>query len=459
MSRPERALSARTSLRSAVAPAILAVLLGAQALLLARLLHNGTNYDEGVYLAAVDAIRHGQELGTQVFAAQFPGFYDILRAAAAVGGATVPGIRAGFLAIFCLAVVGAWLIGRFHGGTPGAAITAGLFVVAPPLDLFGSQVIADTPALAFTLLAVGLATLGGPVAAVAAGVAFALGLSIKLTAVTALPALLWYLRRRALPALGGAAAVGLALLGLHADQLDSFWTSAVRYHELARSTPAVIPDPHRQIVDQIPRRTPFFWVAAASVVVAATDLVRRRRLETWPLWLWTALAVVFLLLHAPLHYNHLVLFPGVLAVSAGATIAGLSRRHAAVWAVCAMVLAAAYLQQWDRVNAARFPEPPSNVSAAKALARLTPRSAMTVDDRPTISFLAHRRVVGPLVDLAVLRFETGSLEDQQVIRKLGQASAVVISRSLRGHPRILAAVRRAFALRYDRGGVRIWVRR
>ena len=61
---------------------------------------------------------------------------------------------------------------------------------------------------------------------------------------------------------------------------------------------------------------------------------------------------------------------------------------------------------------------------AKALARLTPPGALTVDDRPIVSFLARRRVVGQLVDLAFLRWETGSLDDAKVIRGLAPARAV-----------------------------------
>ena len=182
------------------------------------------------------------------------------------------------IGVFCLGTVGAWLIGRRFGGTPGAALTAGLFVVAPPLDLFGSQVIADTPALALTVLAVGLATIGGPVAAVGAGIAFALGLSVKLTAVTAVPALVWYLRRRTLFAVSAALVVGFVLLALHAGQLGSLWESAVRYHEDARSTPAVIPHPHRQILDQIPHRTPFFWLAVAAILLPSP---RSRGVADW----------------------------------------------------------------------------------------------------------------------------------------------------------------------------------
>jgi hypothetical protein len=87
-----------------------------------------------------------------------------------------------------------------------------------------------------------------------------------------------------------------------------------------------------------------------------------------------------------------------------------------------------------------------------------PSDALVVDDRPIISFLGDRRVVGQLVDTAFLRFETGSLTDAKVIDGLGRADAVVVSRSLRTRPRVLAYVRQHFRRAYDRGDVRIYVR-
>ena len=190
-----------------------------------------------------------------------------------------------------------------------------------------------------------------------------------------------------------------------------------------------------------------------------TEIARRRRLDSWPLWLWSALTVVFLLLHAPLHYNHLILFPGVLAVAVGATLAPVVQARPALWALAAVVLTAAYVQQWHRVETGRFNEATSNVAASRALERLIPAGSLTIDDRPIISFRAHRQVVGPLIDLATLRFETRSLTDEKVLSELHSASAVVISRELRRHPRVLRALDESFRLRYDHGGVRIWVRR
>jgi hypothetical protein len=444
--------------RAAAELAGVVAIVALQALLDGRLLHAATNFDEGVYLAAADALHHGQRLGSDVFAAQFPGFYDLLRVLSLPDPWSVAGIRAAFVGVFCLGAVGAWLVGRRYGGGLGGAVTAGLWVVAPPLDLFGSQVIADTPALALMVLAIGLATIGGTVAAVAVGIVFALSLSIKLSALAALPALVAFLGRRSLPATAAALVTGAVILLIHAGALGSLWAGGVRYHQDARSTPAVIPHPHRQILDQIPHRTPFFVLAVLAIVVALVQLVRRRGLSTWPLWASTAAGVLFLLLHAPLHYNHLVVFPGLLALAVGATLASVLPATRAVAAVAAIVLAAAYVQQWHRVGEATAGEPATNVAAAHALAELAPPSARTIDDRPIISFLAHRHVVGPLVDLAKLRFETGSLTDEKVIARLDDAQAVVVSRELRDHPRILDAVRSRFHLRYDRGGVRIFVR-
>jgi len=443
---------------------LLAAILVAQAILFARPLHSATNYDEGVYLASLDALRHGQALGSQVFAAQFPGFYDLLRGLSYLTGVGVAPIRAGLLAVTLAGTVGGWLVGRRFGGREGGLLTAAFLTIAPPLDLFSYQVIADTPALALTVLALGLATLPASAAAVASGCVFGAALSVKLTALTAAPALLWLLRYRIRLALAGFGSM-LGLLALaHARALDDLWTSAVTYHDQARSTPAVIPHPYHQIFDQIPRSTPFFWLAAAAIATVVAYLAANRHLRTWPLWLWVVLGLLFLLAHKPLHYNHLVVLPFALAVAAGATLgAALERQRwpvrPAVTMVIALLLVGAFAQQWNRVAQADTPEPASNTAAAHALAQLTPSAALTVDDRPIISFAAHRRVLCQLVDLARLRFETGSLTDAKVIAELPQADAVVVSRTLRGRAKVLSYVRVHFSRRYDRDGVEIWVRR
>jgi len=446
---------------------LLAVALAAQALLFFRPLHSAVNYDEAVYLAALDALRHGQVLGSQVFAAQFPGFYDLLRGLSYVFGLSVAGIRTGLLCVYFLGTFGGWLVGRRFGGALGGLLVAAFLTIAPPLDLFGYQVIADTPTLALTLLALGVATLPGTVAAVVAGALFAGALSIKLTAVTAVPVLIWLLTRRELrhvAATAGFLVAAAVLLAVHARALGDLWADGVSYHADARGTPEVIPHPYRQIFDQIPHRTPFLALSIAAAVVALALFVRRRPLGVWPLWAWVVLSIAFLLVHSPLHYNHLVLFPFSLAVAAAATLGAalqrLSPRAMALGAaVLALLVVAGYAQQWRRVTLARVPEPASNTAAARALARLTPPTALIVDDRPIISFLAGRRVIGSLVDTAQLRFETGSLDDMQVIAQMQPASAIVLSRVLSRRPAVVRYVSAHYRLGYDRDGVRIYTRR
>jgi hypothetical protein len=320
------------------------------------------------------------------------------------------------------------------------------------------------PALSLMLLALGLATLPGAAAATIAGAIFVGALSVKLTAVTVLPALLVVLGgRRMKYGFAGAAATTLLLLAAHASALTSLWADGVTYHSKARSTPTVIPHPHQQIFDQIPHGTPFFVLVIIAIVTGVVFTLLRRPLGVWPLWTWVALGVVFLLLHAPLHYNHLILFPFALAVASGSTIGAAVRRapRAAIPAASAALilsLVAGWIQQLHRVDTARVAEPSSTVAAARALARLSAPNATTVDDRPIISFLAHRRVNGALVDIALLRFETGSLTDSKVIRELQAARAVVVSRVLARRPGVMRYLATHFELRYNLGGVRIYTK-
>lgn len=442
----------------------LALIIAAQGFLFTRPIHSATNYDEAVYLAALDALRHGQSLGTDVFAAQFPGFYDLLHGLSFLTGIGVTPVRAGLLGVTLLGTVGGWLVGRRYGGLAGGLLVASFLVIAPPLDLFGYQVIADTPALALMVLSLGLATLTGPLAAVLVGVTFAASLSMKLTAITVLPALAVLLGRRVRIALTSFAVVVAALLAAHTRALGSLWAGAVTYHAEARATPAVIPHPDRQIFEQIPRGTPFFVITIAAALTGAIFFVRRRPLRVWTLWTWVALGVVFLLLHAPLHYNHLVLFPFSLAVASGATIGAALERLAQPMrltscALLGLAIGAGWVQQLHRVELARDREPASNLAAARALAQLTRPGARTIDDRPIISFLAHRRVDGALVDLALLRFETGSLTDAKVIQELPSVDAIVVSRVLSRRPTVVRFLSTHYRLEYANGGVRIYIPR
>ena len=54
-------------------------------------------------------------------------------------------------------------------------------------------------------------------------------------------------------------------------------------------------------------------------------LARRRQTSAvWALWAWAAISLAFLAYHHPLHHNHLLVLPVVLAVPAGIALGALA---------------------------------------------------------------------------------------------------------------------------------------
>src|SRR5213078_3505105 len=87
-----------------------------------RSLHAATVYDEGVYLASLDALEHGQRLGSSVFASQPPGFYVLLEAERAVFGGSVGAMRTAMLLLALVGCLSAYYVGRVIVGPLGGFI-------------------------------------------------------------------------------------------------------------------------------------------------------------------------------------------------------------------------------------------------------------------------------------------------------------------------------------------------
>ena len=73
----------------------LAFVVVAAAYVYTRNLHSYLGYDEGNYLGSLDALRHGQTLGHDVFLDQPPGWYLLLVAVSYPFGNSVGGVRTG----------------------------------------------------------------------------------------------------------------------------------------------------------------------------------------------------------------------------------------------------------------------------------------------------------------------------------------------------------------------------
>ena len=454
--------------------AALCGLVVAQALLFGRLVGGNTDYDEGVYLSSVDALEHGQKLGEEVFAPQPPGFYLLLRLISLAGADSLSGFQWGMVAVAIATCAAAYLLGRAMAGPIAGLGASALLTVAPSFTLIAHQVLADVPPLALSLLAFWLAWQAQRmprVAAVAAagGAALAFAVAVKPNAALALPTFLLLLlwrnssRERALAgALGGAGALSAVFLLTYREVLDDLWESVVTYHRDARDTPAVVDRSH-ELATFLNWKTPFAWLIVAGLA-ASVLLLRRRSEPVWALWAWAAVSFAFVAFHHPLHHNHLVVLPVALATPAAIGLAALAQRvrlEVAAFGVLALLLAAGYVQQHRRLAIADIPEQPELVAAAETLRRVTGPDDLVVSDQPLVPFLADRRVWGPLVDTANLRFQTGSLTDAEVLRELdqGDVEAVVVGRAFLSRPVLLAGLRTRYRTIAEHDGVDVFVRR
>jgi 4-amino-4-deoxy-L-arabinose transferase-like glycosyltransferase len=195
-------------------------LLAIAAFVWSRDLHTYPNFDEGNYLGSLDALRHGQHLGRDVFLDQPPGWYVLLVAVSYPFGNSVSGVRTGLMVTTLAAIVAAYACGRLLAG-PTAGLAAGaVMAVARPLAGFAGLVESEPASAALAAAAVAVAVAAytrraRPGLAFLSGVLLALSTSVKLPGATAgLPiaalAVLCGsgpLVRRLLPPLAGVAAV------------------------------------------------------------------------------------------------------------------------------------------------------------------------------------------------------------------------------------------------------------
>ena len=451
----------------------LAALVTAQALLFGRLVGTDTDYDEGVYLSSLDALEHGQRLGEDVFAPQPPVFYLLLRGISIAGADTVRGFHWGMVAIAVGTCFAAYLLGRTIAGPLAGIIASALLMIAPPFPLYAHRVLADVPPLWLALIAIWLAweaQMRRSVAiAACAGAVLTAAVCTKPNAILALPTflvlLLWNRdgRGRTLAsAAAGASAVAVALLVAYRNVLGQLWESVVVYHRDARQTPDVIDKSH-ELITFLNWRTPFAWLVVAGAVAAVVLRRRRHTPADWAIWLWAAISIVFLVFHHPLHENHLLILPVVLAVPAGIALAAIAKQvpwRIAGLATLALVLTAGYVQQQRRVALDDVPEAPELVATARLLERKTGARELVVSDQSIVPYIAGRVAAGPLVDTAVLRFETGSLTDGEVVRELEKydVAAVVAGRAFRLRPRLLSALERRYGRPEHIDGIAVFVR-
>ena len=449
------------------------MIVAAAAVVYARSLHSSLSYDEGNYLASLDALRHGQHLGSDVFLDQPPGWYLLLQGLALPFGQGFVAIRTGMLAIALLGLVVAWAAARGLGGPAAGLGAAAVLAIASPYPTLAATVESDPPATVLALAAIALALYARqrPWLWAASGATLALALSVKLFAVAAgLPLLALLIRRRRaeaflLAALGFGVVV-LAFVVGYRHVLHEVWKGVVGAHLDARGGHQPGAESNLSRVVHVPDlHTPFGWLALAGIALSLVWLVRKRPLGLWPLWLFTLGAAIFTLTMKPLLDHHLVLLATALAVPAGAAVALSLRRlppalaRAGV-ALVALAVLAGFAQEHRRLARNDVAEPADYQWAVRALDAHTAAGELVVSDVPAIPYLAGRHQPGQLIDTSIARIVNEYLSPAGVLQEIdrSQAAAVVVARNFETKPAIVRGIAQRYPRTLKRGDVTIYLR-
>ena len=432
----------------------------------ARGLEAAANYDEGVYLASLDALRHGQDLGTDVYASQPPGFYVLLQGLSFLPGDGVEGLRVAFMLVALGGLVAAYAIGRKLAGGWGGFGAAALVAITAPWPVQAPRVQADTASVAIALAAVGVAVYAkrSPWRWAAVGALAAAAISVKLLALAVLAPLAVLLVpqrswRAAGATLAGGAAVWAVVLLVYADALGELWQSVVADHRDARGLgPSYADNIERVFLHPLDWRTPAAVLVPAGLVCAVILL---RRVELLALGTWIAASALLLVIQQPLLDHHFVLLAATLAVPAGAGLGAVVDRvpapaRYAVAGIAAVALAAGFVQEERRLWR-QDGDPPAVTRAAAELRQRTEPNELVGTDLPIVAYLADRRVPGQLVDSSFVRLGNGSLTDAEIVDALDGVPAVVVGRLWAERPALLAALRERYPRELRADGITLYL--
>jgi 4-amino-4-deoxy-L-arabinose transferase-like glycosyltransferase len=430
-------------------------------------------YDEGVYWQSLRAMAGGHALFTDIFSSQPPFFLLSVYPLFAALGCTLEAARAGVVVWSFVGVGAAYFAGRAVAGRRGGLIAAALLAFEPLYVAESRTLQAEAPALAFAMLAVALAAVGGTKAggvraayAFAAGAALAFGCGAKLFDVVAAVPVAFYLLHRparspsltplgwvrhatanAVPCtVGGLTAVALLVFPF-AGRLDAYYDQVVHFHLLAKQLPKEgVLDNLRILAGEWPL-LPLAVLATGLAVVATKSgtAALRRRLITPAAW--TAVTVLFLLVQHPLMDHHVSLLSPPLALLAAVAAGGLLatqapqpgvgskpaadaaprspssvtvapgggrlgrafRRPAVIAAALAVAGGAMVAIAWAQAVDAGRRPTFAQRQVATAIARHTTHDAWVMADDQYLAGLAGRDVPPPLVDTSRVRVQTGNL--------------------------------------------------
>ena len=433
------------------------------------------SFPEGIRAAQLQLMAAGYRPCVEIFCNQGPLlFYAIYPTYALLGG-SLEAVRSGVVIFSLVGIAATYWVGHLFGGRTGAVIAALLVALSPTYLKFSRLALAEVPAEAPAILAVGAAIVfqrsGRDRWLLGAALLTAFSLLLKpvtlaVCAPVGLAVLLRSERRwRNVAVLIGVTALGIGiptvLIGF-SEILEQVVAFRLRSREAEGRG---IGWNWGRIVEELSAdRAGLFAFAVAGGIV----MLGRLRSAAIPLVAWLPASLLLLLVHTPLHGKHIVTLippaavlaaigvvlvaPAVPAVVAqvqhlvgsrpgtGRTASRSGRRSLAPRLGVALVTAGLVLYLWNLppvlardADLLFDPDPLENdppaywyPEVAATLREVIDQDEMVVTDHPYLTFRAGRLVPPPLVESSVTRVLAGSLTPDDFIAEATRYDAQAI---------------------------------
>jgi 4-amino-4-deoxy-L-arabinose transferase-like glycosyltransferase len=378
------------------------------------------DYDEGVYWQSFRALARSKPLFRSIFAPTPPAFYYSLLPFYWLAH-SLTSLRLGVLVFGVIGLAATYIAGRLLAGDL-AGLVAVILTATSPLYLHQSAILqADGPAVAVSIVAVALALAAvraggriGDALAMAAGMALAISVGIKLLGVmTAVPLMILLLgaprgRSRLMlftiaGGLLGSVVLLLAVVGSPSAAFDDLVLSHLRAGQAVAAGPVA----NLKLLF-LHREEPLEALAGVGALIA---LLRRDRGLIAPL-AWVAVSVVAVLFYKPLFPHHLVVLTPPLALVAAVGLRNLqSARLRGGLVAAALVVATAAaggVVAFRDVQLALIPDL-HDAEMAAAVQSVSRPGEFWISDNPFAVAAADRDIPGPLVDTSGQRTRAGLL--------------------------------------------------
>jgi 4-amino-4-deoxy-L-arabinose transferase-like glycosyltransferase len=433
-----------------------------------------TSFPEGIRAAQLQLMAAGYRPCVEIFCNQGPLLFYAIYPTYALFGGTLEAVRSGVVLFSLVGIAATYWVGHLLGGRPAALIAALLVALSPTYLKFSRLALAEVPAEAPAILAVGAAIVfqrsGRDRWLIGAALLTAFSLLLKpVTLAVCAPVGLAVLLRSERRWRNVAMLIGVTALGIGLPTVligfSEILEQVVAFRLRSRTAEGRgLGWNWSRIVEELAADRPglFAFAIAGGIVMLA-----RLRSAALPLVSWLPASLLLLLVHTPLHGKHIVTLippaallaatgsllvaPAVLSIGAqlrhvashGLRIgAGASRRRrmlaprlgVALIAV-GLLLYLAYLPPVlarDRILM-YAPEPLENdppaywyPEVATTLRAITDEHEMIVTDHPYLTFRAGRLVPPPLVESSVTRVLAGSLTPEDAIAEATRYDAQAV---------------------------------